>query len=238
MEEIDLKDILSLFWKNKLQIILIILLFIAIGVFYTLYCIIPEYSSSTSLVLSSSNSSKTQMNAITATDITVNSKLVSTYSELIKSNKVVRKVIENLGISIEEEELKKNISVNSVKNTELIKITVTNEKPQVATKIANEIAKVFIDKVKDIYNIENVQIVDEAEVEYTPSNIHHKKTVVIFAGIGIIIAIMYVLLKNMLDNTVKTPEDIEGEYNIPVVAQIPFCDNNIQKSKGKRGKRK
>lgn len=238
MEEIDIKDILSLFWKNKLQIILIILLFAAIGVFYTLYCIVPKYSSSTTLVLSSSNSSKSEMNAITATDITVNSKLVATYSELVKSNKVIRKVIENLGITIEEEDLKKNISVRSVKNTELIEITVINETPENATKIANEMAKVFMDKVKEIYNIENVQIVDEAEVDYTPSNISHKKDVLIFAGIGAIIAIIYVLLKNMLDNTIKTPEDIEGEYNIPVVAQIPFCDNNIQKSKGKRGKRR
>ena len=119
MEEIDLKELFELFWSKKTQIILIILIFMLLGIIYTIGFVTPKYSASTSLVLVSNNS-QTTGNTITATDITVNSKLVSTYSEIVKSKNIMRQVISNLGIKIDEDELRKNVTVSSVKDTELI----------------------------------------------------------------------------------------------------------------------
>lgn len=236
MEEIDLKELLSLFWSKKTQIILIVLIFMILGVIYTIGFVTPMYSSSTTLVLASSNSNQATANTITATDITVNSKLVSTYSEIVKSKNIMRQVISNLGIKIDEEGLRKHVTVSSVKDTELIEITVTNENPSNASKIANEISKVFINKIKDIYNIENIQIVDEAEVSTAPSNINHAKDVIIFTLVGIVVAIGYVLVANMLDTTIKSAEEVEKEFKIPVLATIPLY--NFEPAKNKGGKRK
>lgn len=236
MEEIDLKELLSLFWSKKKQIILIVLIFMILGVIYTIGFVTPMYSSSTTLVLASSNSNQATANTITATDITVNSKLVSTYSEIVKSKNIMRQVISNLGIKIDEEGLRKHVTVSSVKDTELIEITVTNENPSNASKIANEISKVFIDRIKDIYNIENIQIVDEAEVSTAPSNINHTKDVIIFTLVGIVVAIGYVLVANMLDTTIKSAEEVEKEFKIPVLVTIPLY--NFEPAKNKGGKRK
>lgn len=223
MEEIDLKELFNMFWSKKVQIILIVLIFMIIGIIYTVVFTTPMYSSSTTLVLASSGDEKRNNNTtITATDITVNSKLVSTYSELVKSKNILREVSSNLGIRIEEDELKKNVTVSSVANTELIEIAVKNENPSYAAKIANEIANVFTEKVKEIYNINNVQIVDEAEISTEPSNINHVKDVIMFACIGLVIAIVYVIIANVLDTTIKTAEDIETAYDIPVLASIPM----------------
>lgn len=238
MEELDLKELFNLFWSKKAAIILIILIFMVIGVIYTMGFTTPMYSSSTTLVLATSGNNDTNTNTtITATEITVNSKLVSTYSELVKSKNILRQVISNLGIKVDEDNLRKNITVSSVKDTELIEITVKNENPAYSAQIANEIAKVFTEKVKEIYNIDNVQIVDEAEVSDAPSNINHKKDVVIFAFIGMVVAVCYVLVANMLDTTVKTAEDIEKGFKVPVLASIPIYETDIQKVKGKGGKR-
>ena len=231
MEEIDLKELFELFWSKKTQIILIILIFMLLGIIYTIGFVTPKYSASTSLVLVSNNS-QTTGNTITATDITVNSKLVSTYSEIVKSKNIMRQVISNLGIKIDEDELRKNVTVSSVKDTELIEITVTNENPSYSAKLANEIAKVFTAKIKDLYNIENIQVVDEAEVETTPSNINHPKDIMIFTFIGIVVAAGYVLIMNMLDTTVKTAEEIEKELKIPVLATIPLYSFDPAKNKG------
>ena len=157
MEELDLKELFNIFWRKKIQIILIVLVFAIIGAIYTMGFKTPVYSSSTTLVLASSG--KTDLSrkednygitTSTATEVTVNSKLVATYSELVKSKNILRQVISNLGIKIEEDELRKNITVSSVKDTELIEITVINENPSYSAKIANEIAKVFTEKVKEI----------------------------------------------------------------------------------------
>lgn len=230
MEELDLKELFQIFWNKKIQIILLILIFMVIGIIYTLGFITPKYSSSTTLVLASGGNRQT--NTITATDITLNSKLVSTYSELIKSKNVLRQVKSNLNINLDEEGLRNSIQVTSVKDTELIKITVTNEDATISAKVANEIAKVFMGKVKEIYNIENIQVVDTAEIEKEPSNINHTKDVVIFAGIGLVVAVMYVLIANMLDTTIKTAEEVEKLFKVPVLVNIPLYQ--VENEKGGR----
>ena len=236
MDELDLKELLNLFWSKIFQIIIIVILTTGIGAIYTFGFTIQKYSSSTTLVLTSSEKSKDaeNTNSITTTDVTLNSKLVSTYSQLVKSNNVLRKVISNLNIDLSEENLRKNVSVNAVEDTELIKITVTNENAAYSAKIANEIAKVFSEMVTEIYNINNIHIVDEAEVSNTPSNINHGRDIIIFAFIGFVIAIIYILIANMLDTTIKTPEDVEKGVGLPVLVSIPLIENFVVEKGGKR----
>lgn len=231
MEELDLKELFQIFWNKKIQIILVILIFMVIGIIYTLGFVTPKYSSSTTLVLASGNNNK-QTNTITTTDITLNSKLVSTYSELIKSKNILRQVKSNLNINLDEEGLRNSIQVTSVKDTELIKITVTNEDATISAKVANEIAKVFMGKVKEFYNIENIQVVDTAEIDTQPSNINHTKDVAIFSLVGLVVAVMYVLIANMLDTTIKTAEEVEKLFKVPVLVNIPVYQ--VENEKGGR----
>lgn len=87
-------------------------------------------------------------------------------------------------------------------------------------------------KVKEIYNIENIQVVDTAEIEKEPSNINHTKDVVIFAVIGLVVAVMYVLIANMLDTTIKTAEEVEKLFKVPVLVNIPLYQ--VENEKGGR----
>lgn len=230
MEELDLKELFFMFWNKKLEIILITLMFVAVGIGYSYFFVKPEYTSTTSLVLAQSSSSgQTGDGAISATDLTMNSKLVSTYSELIKRKAILGQVCENLNIPDSNiQELRGKIKVNSAKNTEIIEISVTNKDPNKAAAIANEIAKVFGEKIVEIYNISNVYLLDRAESNAVPSNINHMKDVVIFAFIGLVIAAVYVLIANMLDNTIKTEQDVEATTELLVLSSIPNYDVEIK----------
>ena len=236
MEEIDLKEFIMLFWNKKVSIILITIIFMFIGIIYSVGFVTPKYTSSTTLLLATSESSNSKTNTITTSDITLNSKLVSTYSELVKSKNVTRQVISNLGINETEDELRNSITVSSVKDTELIKISVTDKNATNAYNIANEIAKVFTQKVSEIYNINNVQILDQAEISTTPSNINHAKDIIMFTFVGLFVAIVFVLVANMLDTTIKSSEEVEKLCNVPVIASIPLYSFEIAKNKG--GKRR
>ena len=233
MEELDLKELFDLFMSKIFQILIIIIVFIGIGVVYTLGFIDPKYSAKTTLVLASAGGSETS-NAITTTDVNLNSKLVSTYSEIVRSDAVVGTVIKNLELSIKDNELKKQVSVSAVEDADIIRITVTNEDADEAAKIANEIAKVFSDKIKELYKINNINVLDQAIPNYTPSNINHTKDVIIFAFIGAVISVAYVLIANMLDTTIKSTEDIEKGFGIPVLVSIPLIDNIANVKGGKR----
>ena len=236
MEEIDLKEFVMLFWDRKVSIILITIIFMLIGIIYSVGFVTPKYTSLTTLLLATSESANSKTNTITTSDITLNSKLVSTYSELVKSKNVTRQVISNLGIDETEDELRDSITVSSVKDTELIKISVTDKNATNAYNIANEIAKVFTQKVSEIYNINNVQILDQAEISTTPSNINHAKDVIMFTFVGLFVAIVFVLVTNMLDTTIKSSEEVEKLCNVPVIASIPLYSFEIAKNKG--GKRR
>lgn len=236
MEELDLKELVMLFWNKRVKIILIVAIFIAIGIIYTMGFVTPVYTSSTTLLLATSGTSTEKANTITTTDITLNSKLVSTYSTLVQSKSVLRQVISNLGINLDEEELKKNITVTQEKDTEIIRLSVTNENATTAEKVANETAKVFMQRVAEIYKINNVQIVDQAEVSTTPSNINHTKDVIMFACVGVVIAAMYVIVSNMLDTTIKSAEEVEKTFKVPVLASIPLY--NFEPVRRKGGKKK
>lgn len=228
MEEINLKEIFKLFWNKKIRVFIIVFLCTVAGVIYTMGFTVPKYSSSTTLILTSSNQGSDDESGssegITTTDITLNSKLISTYSELIKSRSVLRQVISNLGINVTEDDIRNNVKVTSVKDTEIIKISVTNENSTYSAKIANEIAKVFADKVDEYYGINNVHVVDEAEVTSIPSNINHVKDIIIFFGAGLIVSIVYIFLLSVFDTTIKSSEDVERLLDVPVLVAIPACD--------------
>ena len=232
MEELDLKELFELFISKIFQILIIVIAFIGIGVVYTMGFVEPKYSAKTSLVLAGVGGIEAK-NSITTTDVTLNSKLVSTYREIIKSDSVLGTVIKNLKLTIRQNELKKHVSVSAEEDSDIINIVVTEYDADEATKIANEIAIVFSEKVKDIYKINNISVLDPAVPNYTPSNINHIKDVSIFAFIGVVISVAYVLISNMLDTTIKSVEDIEKGFGIPVLVSIPFIDG-MASFKGRR----
>ncbi len=234
MEEINLESLIESIWSRKIWIIIIVCISLIIGWYYSYFMITPEYQSFTTLLLAqnTTNSDGTS-GQITQTDITLNQKLISTYSALIKTKDVLGQVIQNLGIDITQEELKNNISVSAVSGTELIKITVQDENPENAAKIADEIANVFKEKIaKDIYNINNIHIVEKAEVSNTPSNINHKKDLVFALGVGLVIVAIYIFIATLLDNTIKSIEEAERDTGIMVLGTIPKAV--IEEKGGKR----
>lgn len=236
MEELDLKELFMIFWNRKLEIILITLVMIAIGVIYSYFFIVPQYSATTTLVLVQQSSvDQNGEAAITQADITINSKLVSTYSELVKSKAVLSEVVESLGVEgLKEDNIRNNITVQSRKDTEIIEITVKNLDPNLAAQISNKIAEIFSEKVVEIYSISNIYILDRAEPNENPCNINHVKDIVIFAFIGIVISAVFVLVANMLDTTIKTEQDIENATGLLVLSSIPNYEVETKRKRGGR----
>lgn len=234
MEELDLKELFTIFWERKTQALLIILVFAIIGMTYSYFMVEPDYKATTKLVLTQS-SVDSKDDSITQADVTLNSKLVSTYGEIIKTDNVLKTVVNNINNpDITIKDIKENVTVKSVKETELLEITVKNANPNYAAQIANEIAKVFCERVVEIYSISNTYVLDRAEPDATPYNINHIKDIAVFAFIGVIVAVVYLLIANMLDNTIKTEQDIEKIGGLLVLSTIP--DYSLENKRGGRRK--
>lgn len=236
MEEIDLKELFNIFWSKKLFIIMVTLTFAVLGLYYGKRIVIPDYKSTATLVLTKSNNTETS--TITQSEVTLNQQLVATYTELIKTNNILRQVIDNLKYNdITEEDLRKNVEVQLVSTTQLIEVSVKNTDNVKAKELTNEIVKVFIEKTKEIYKLENIHMVDEAKVEEKPYNVNYKKDILIFAGIGFILAIGIVYIKSLFDTTIKNSEEVEKRLGLTVLASIPQYDYEMKKKGKNNGKR-
>ena len=225
MEEIDLKEIFNIFWSKKIWILASIIVFMIIGAIYSYFFVTPQYKASTTLVLTgSTDNTITSAERITQTDISLNNSLVATYSELVKSKNVLRQVINNLGIEDSEDALKGCVSVSVVKSSQLIQIDVINVDSNKAMIVANELGKVFSAKVSELYNMNNIHVVDEAEEPVRPYNISHAKDLLMFGGVGAVLACGVVFVLSLIDTTIKSKDDVERKLGVSVLVELPQCD--------------
>ena len=216
MEEINLKEVYSYFKTKILWILLAVIVIVVIGNIYTILTRTPLYQSNTTIVLVGESKKE-----YSQTDSILNQNLISTYSEIIKSRKVLSQVIDNLDLKMSTEELSQNITTSSVEDTELIKITVSNKNAKTARKITDEVAEVFSDEIKDIYNLENVAIIDKAELAKSPYNVNYIKDNVIYIMIGIILSFGVVFIIYYFDTTIKSSEVVEEKLGLTVIGVVP-----------------
>ena len=222
MGEINIKDLFN-FFISKIKIIGIIVgVFVILGVLYFKFLQVPMYHSATTLILVSDNNNNNS--AAMQSDINLNKNLVSTYSEIVKSRTVLRKVKKELKLDMSIKELSKQIEVTSVENTEIIRIEVSDEDNKLAQKIAKEVAKTFMNEVKDIYNLTNITIIDKASLEKKPYNVSMIKQVGLFGISGLVIGSVVVFLIFYFDTSIKSSKDIEEKLGLPVIGNVTLIE--------------
>ena len=226
MEEINIKDFLEYLKKYILLIFAVVAVFLVLVVVYEKNFKVPMYKASTTLVLTQTNQAKET--TITQDDLQINSKLVSTYSEIVKSKLVLQQVINNLNLDYTYKELYKNVYVENVQNTEILKVSVLDKDAQNSADIANKIASIFSKEVSKIYELNNVSIIDKAQIPKDVANNTLKRDLVlaVFAAIFGSVAIIFVIY--YFDDTIKLSENLEEEINMPLVAQIFRNDVNTK----------
>ena len=219
MEEINIRDFLN-YLKKYVLVIAAVALVLIIGVFiYDKSIKKPLYTTYTTIILTKSNETQTGT-TITQNDILLNQKLVETYSKIIKSKLVLEQVISETGVTYTAEELSENVSVEAYENTEMLKISVTDQDPELAANIANSIAQVFSGEIAKIYQINNISVVDVAVTPEEVSNNTLKRDLLIALFISIFGTIGVVFVVYYFDDTVKLTDDLEEEIGMPVVAKV------------------
>jgi len=218
MEEIDLKEMFDYFLGKISWIIIAVALAVAIGNVYTTFTRVPMYKSTTSLVLVSENKDSTSYNT---SEQQLNKNLVGTYSEIIKSKTILKEVISNLDLEYSVATLQNRITVSSITNTEIIQITVADPDPKVASKIANQMATVFVNEIPKFYKLNNVTVLDKAEANERPYNVNFIKDNAIYVMIGLVLSCGVIFIFFYFDTTIKTSEEIEKKLGLNVIGIVP-----------------
>lgn len=217
MEEIDLTELFDYFLKRALYIVIAAIVCLILGLTYTLFLKEPKYKSDVNVIIVNKELQATSLQS----DLAANQKLAATYRELVESRRILNQVIDNLQLNYTIGELQNMISVENVNETEIIKITVSSADAKEAKKIANETAEIFQDEVKDIYNLENVSIVDNAVLAKAPYNINIVKESVIYIALGMVLSCGVIFVIYYFDNTIKSIDQVEKRLGVPVIGTVP-----------------
>ncbi len=234
MEEINIKDFL-VYLKDKLFFVFIsMLLCITLVLAYDMVIKVPKYSTYTTIALVKSNNDST---TITQNDVMLNKNLINTYSEIVKSKKVLKQVKKDLSLKESINTISKEISVSSVNDTEIIKISVQDKDPVKAFNITKSISKVFTKEIQNIYEMNNVSVVDAPEISTVVSNNTVNRDAVLGAAAGLFLSIGIIFIIYYFDDTIKYNDNIEEELGLPVLAKVfksRIEDLNKKKKKGKK----
>ena len=219
--EIDILALLHKLWTKKLLILFIAFYFAAFSFLGTYFFIQPTYTSTTRIyVVNQATDNKN----LSAQDLQAGTYLVNDYKEIITSNDVLSEVIKDEKLNLSEAELSKMVSVNIPTDTRLISISVKAKTGQDAQVLANKVREVASKKIKTVTKVEDVTTLEEAKLPSSPSSPNIKRNVLLGAILGGFVAIVAVLVREVLDDRVRRPEDVEDVLGMTLLGIIPDTD--------------
>lgn len=231
--EIDLKEIFAVLMSRLWLIMLCGILVGAIGFGYSYFMITPQYQSTTKVyILTKQNGDN-----VTYSDLQMGTTLTKDYKELIKSRSVLETVIKRCELDEKYSSLAGRVFVEPVSDTRIIAITVEDPNPVAAKFIADEIRKVAAKHIKSVMDIEAVNVVDEANLPRNPASPSVSKWTILGVVLGMFACIGVIMLKYLLDDTIKSSEDVEKYLGLSTLAMIPIMEDEVSASKKRKNGR-
>lgn len=219
--EIDVLALLHKLWTKKLLILFTAFYFAAFSFLGTYFFIQPTYTSTTRIYVVNQ---ATDNNNLSAQDLQAGTYLVNDYKEIITSNDVLSEVIKDEKLNLSEAELSKMVSVNIPTDTRLISISVKAKTGQDAQVLANKVREVASKKIKTVTKVEDVTTLEEAKLPSSPSSPNIKRNVLLGAILGGFVAIVAVLVREVLDDRIRRPEDVEDVLEMTLLGIVPDTD--------------
>jgi capsular polysaccharide biosynthesis protein len=230
IEEIDLMELAFALWKKAWLLAICAILGAALALGYTYNFVTPLYKASVTIYV---NNGTEQVaggsDYISATNLTASQKLVTTYVNILQSNKVLNKVIKQAKLDIDPETLRNMITASSVDDTEMFEVSVSSPYPELSAQLANVIAKVAPDEIAEIIDGSSTKIIDYADIPENPYTPSYKKNTMMGFMLGFVLAAAYVCLATLLDKRIKTEEDLEELFDLPVLGSIPDFEAKLGK---------
>ena len=234
--EIDLLELLMVMKKHLAAILLAGIVGLVIMFAYTSFLVTPLYSASSMMYVMPDNSNS--MNSYTLNDMQVGQQLTSDYSSMIKSRSFMEDVIKKLNLTIDYQQLLGKVEVTNPTSSRILQVTVNDPNPQTAADIANEMASVAESKLKEITGMQAIKIYEEAAVPDRPSSPNMKKNCALGLLAGFVLAMAVITILYLLDDTIKTEDDIEKYLGMTTLAVLPYNGRKQQRQAQKHKKQR
>ena len=221
----DFKDLLRMAQRRWLTVVVFFLLGLT-GAGLLTYTQTPEYESSARIFISvdtSGDSTQAAQGALFGTS------RVQSYAQLATSREVLQQVISRLNLNLTPGQLAAKITSSVATDTVIIKLGVVDPDAGVAQQIAKAESEVMTSFISDVETSPvKATIVDPASYNRNQVSPQPVLNLALGALIGLLVGAGVAVLRELLDNTVSSPDDVEETAAAPVLASIAY-DSEVPK---------
>ncbi|MDC7294846.1 MULTISPECIES: YveK family protein [unclassified Butyrivibrio] len=233
--EINLGELFAVLLARAFLIISSGIFFALAGLFLSKFVIHPVYESTTKIYILNKEENQT----VTYSDVQISTQLTQDYAELIKSRYVLEEVIQRLNlIDTTYDDLSEVLRVDTPSDTRIVAITAKDEDPLMAMKIANCIREVASEHITNVMDIDAINVAETANVPMEKSSPSVGRWTVIAGFLGAVLVAFFVVLEYLLDDTIKSNDDVERYLGMSTLALIPLTTEEMDKKKSKKSKHK
>ncbi len=216
--EIDLLEIFGLLLHRWWLILLAAVFAGAMGFLLSFFVVADKFESTTEIYILNSGED------ITYTDLQMGTTLTKDYAHLITTRDVLEQVIADLGLEDTYEDLADRVKVDTPADTRIVSITVTDKDPAQAQAIANAVREVASAHITNVTAVDAVNVASMANYPLEPSSPSVPLWTVVGTLIGVVLCVGGILVEYLLDDTIKTSEDVEKFLNLSTLGMIPIRD--------------
>ena len=226
--EIDLIEIIKVLWSKALLIILGVIICGGAAFGISKFLITPQYTAKSTIYIFTKTTSITSL-----ADINLGSALAEDFTYIGKTRDVIESVINELGLDTTYEKLSGSIAINNPTKSHLLEISVTDVDPVAAANISNSLADHLREAIADVMATDKPSIVQRAVVPQRKSSPNNTKNGIIGALIGFVLVAGTIIVRHLMDDTIKTDEDVEKYLHINTLASFPYIKIREEKDKKK-----
>ena len=233
--EINLGELFAVLLGRAFLIISAGVFFGLAGLFISKFVLHPVFDSTTKIYILNKEENQT----VTYSDVQISTQLTQDYAELIKSRYVIEEVIQRLNlVDVDYNDLSDVLKVDTPSDTRIVSITARDEDPLMAMKIANCIREVASEHIESVMDIDAINVAETANVPVQKSGPSVARWTVIAGFLGAMIVAFFVILEYLLDDTIKSNDDVERYLGLSTLALVPLTVEEADKKKSKKNKKK
>ena len=221
--EIDLREIFQLLLSRIWLILLVGVIFAGATGVVCKFLITPIYQSTTQLSVIGSNTTLSSL-----ADLQIGTQLTQDYIVVAQSRPVVEQVIKNLDLDMTYEELLGVTNVSNPSDTRILEITVKDPDPYMAKQIVDQFAQVSKERIAKLMDIAEPGIISEGYADDEPISPTTGKNTVIAGILGMFLAAAIVVIRYVMDDTIKSSEDIEKYLGLNTLGILPLEESALK----------
>ena len=225
MGEIDLLEVANVIWQKIWAVIMCFVIGAVLFGGYTKMMVTPQYTATSMIYILGRTTSISSID-----ELQLSSALTADFTIMAKSRAVINGVIKEMDLNMTYDQLKNSVNITNPSDSHILQIEVTNPEPKLAKDISNTMANVVAENIASVMATDKPSIAEKAVTPGAPSSPNLMKNIAMGGLVGAALAVGLIVLGYVMDDTIKTEEDVRKYLQINTLASVSLEKKRRKKS--------